>query len=138
MSDANNLAKLIEVIIKAKQELCYNRMKEMLLCDRTKGSKMRTVMPKTTFMNIDMSMIDPIMTQALRLPVLAKVRLMERLMVVLEQELTNEQAKQPLLPWNGLCADLGSAPSAEEIDAMRSEAWADFPRSDKVNYQLPC
>jgi hypothetical protein len=87
-------------------------------------------MQKTTLMNIDMSMIDPIMTQALRLPVLAKVRLMERLMVVLEQDLINEQAKQPLLSWNGLWADLGSAPSAEEIDAMRSEAWANFPRSD--------
>ena len=87
-------------------------------------------MQKTTFMNIDMSMIDPIMTQALRLPVLAKVRLMERLMVVLEQDLINEQTKQPLLLWNGLWADLGSAPSTEEIDAIHSEAWADFPRSD--------
>jgi len=78
-------------------------------------------------MNIDRSIIDPILTQALRLPVLAKVRLMERLIVLLEQDLEDTQGKQPLLPWNGLCADLGSAPSAEEIDAMRSEAWADFP-----------
>ena len=31
-----------------------------------------------------------------------------------------KQVKQPLLAWNGLCADLGTAPSAEEIDAMRN------------------
>ena len=35
-------------------------------------------------MNIDRSIIDPILTQALRLPVLAKVRLMERLMVLVD------------------------------------------------------
>jgi hypothetical protein len=30
----------------------------------------------------------------------------------------------------GLCADLGRAPSAEEIDETRRDAWATFPRDD--------
>lgn len=30
----------------------------------------------------------------------------------------------------GLCADLGSAPSAAEIDQARREMWAGFPRDD--------
>ncbi len=30
----------------------------------------------------------------------------------------------------GLCADLGKAPSAEEIDEVRREMWAKFPRDD--------
>lgn len=30
----------------------------------------------------------------------------------------------------GLCADLGPAPSAEEIDEARREMWAGFPRDD--------
>lgn len=30
----------------------------------------------------------------------------------------------------GICADLGSAPSADAIDATRREAWATFPRDD--------
>lgn len=30
----------------------------------------------------------------------------------------------------GVCADLGQAPSAEEIDAIRNEEWATFPRED--------
>jgi hypothetical protein len=30
----------------------------------------------------------------------------------------------------GLCADLGPAPSAEDIDEVRREMWANFPRED--------
>ena len=30
----------------------------------------------------------------------------------------------------GLCADLGRAPSADEIDQARKEMWAGFPRND--------
>jgi hypothetical protein len=29
-----------------------------------------------------------------------------------------------------LCADLGPAPSAEDIDEIRHEMWAGFPRED--------
>jgi hypothetical protein len=30
----------------------------------------------------------------------------------------------------GICADLGPAPSAADIDAARRDAWASFPRDD--------
>ena len=30
----------------------------------------------------------------------------------------------------GLCADLGGAPSAEDIDEARREMWPTFPRDD--------
>jgi hypothetical protein len=30
----------------------------------------------------------------------------------------------------GLCADLGPAPSAEDIDEARREMWSGFPRED--------
>jgi hypothetical protein len=30
----------------------------------------------------------------------------------------------------GLCADLGPAPSADEIDEARRDLWAGFPRDD--------
>jgi hypothetical protein len=30
----------------------------------------------------------------------------------------------------GLCADLGPAPTAEEIDEARRQLWAGFPRDD--------
>ncbi len=68
--------------------------------------------------------------QALQLPPLDKVRLVEQLMATLERELAQAQPNRPLSSWRGLCADLGPAPSAEEIDAARREAWANFPRED--------
>lgn len=37
------------------------------------------------------------------------------------------QPKKSLL---GLCADLGKAPSEEEIDSVRNEVWSSFPRED--------
>ena len=33
-------------------------------------------------------------------------------------------------PLFGLCADLGPAPSADDIDEARREMWASFPRDD--------
>lgn len=79
-------------------------------------------------MNLEMNTLNEVAVQALQLPPLDKVRLVERLMITLEQELA--QPNQPLLSWRGLCADLGSAPSAEEIDEARREAWANFPREE--------
>lgn len=37
---------------------------------------------------------------------------------------------RPLKSLWGICADLGSAPSAEEIDEVRREMWASFGRDD--------
>ena len=51
-----------------------------------------------------------------------------------ERELPAEYPKgaglRPLKSLRGLCADMGPAPSAEEIDQSRREAWANFPRED--------
>ncbi len=38
--------------------------------------------------------------------------------------------KQPRKSLLGLWADLGPAPSAEDIDEARREMWANFPRDD--------
>lgn len=64
---------------------------------------------------------------ALRLPPLDKIRLIERLVPGLDQVLmpVTPTPRRSLL---GLCEDLGPAPSAEEIDEARREAWANFPR----------
>jgi len=40
------------------------------------------------------------------------------------------QEKKPFRSLWGALADLGPAPSAEEIDEARREAWANFPRDD--------
>lgn len=66
---------------------------------------------------------------ALSLSPLERVRLVEKLVSVLEHDLS-EQTKQPRKSLYGLCADLGPAPSAEEIDQARREMWGNFPRED--------
>ena len=65
---------------------------------------------------------------ARQLPVRDKVRLIEWLAPEIERDLLRRpRALKSLL---GLCADLGPAPSAEEIDEIRHEMWATFPRED--------
>jgi hypothetical protein len=73
--------------------------------------------------------LERVLTIARQLSALDKVRLIERLAPQTEQDL---KAMRPVryMSLLGLCADLGSAPSAEEIDAARREAWAGFPRED--------
>ncbi|MEG3956519.1 hypothetical protein [Microcoleus sp. herbarium2] len=46
----------------------------------------------------------------------------------IERELVVRPAPRKSL-W-GLCADLGIAPSAADIDEARSEEWGNFPRQD--------
>ena len=58
-----------------------------------------------------------------------KARLIERIVPDIERELA-AMPPAPRKSLYGLCADLGTAPSAEEIDQARSEAWAGFPRED--------
>ena len=67
--------------------------------------------------------------RALQLPAVDKVRLIERLASGLEQDI-QAQALRPRRSLYGLCADLGLAPTAEEIDQAREEAWANFPHED--------
>jgi hypothetical protein len=58
-----------------------------------------------------------------------KARLIEWLLPHIERDL-GEIRSRPKRSLYGLCADLGPAPSAEEIDEARREAWANFPRED--------
>ncbi|NES20040.1 MAG: hypothetical protein F6K41_14190 [Symploca sp. SIO3E6] len=52
----------------------------------------------------------------------------EQLMSDMELEL--QQLKKPRQSLWGICRDLGQAPSAEDIDLMRQEAWDNFPREN--------
>ena len=58
-----------------------------------------------------------------------KVRLIQELAPDIEKELVSNQITPTKSLW-GLCADLGNAPSAEEIDEARRGEWANFPRED--------
>lgn len=74
---------------------------------------------------------DQVLSQALRLPPLQKVQLVERLMGMLEKELAIDTVKtQPRRSLYGVLMHTGPAPSAEEIDQARVEAWSHFPRED--------
>ncbi|TVR73505.1 MAG: hypothetical protein EA415_07550 [Sphaerobacteraceae bacterium] len=58
-----------------------------------------------------------------------KRRLVERV----SPEVGPDSMVEPHIPRKtakGLLADLGTAPSAEEIDEARREAWKNFPRED--------
>jgi hypothetical protein len=58
---------------------------------------------------------------------LDKVRLMEKIATSLKVNI-REEFQQPIESMYGICADLGTAPSAEDIDEVRREIWANFPR----------
>jgi len=67
---------------------------------------------------------------ASQLSLIGKIQLVEWLGAKIKQELVATQT--PKLSLYGLCADLGIAPSAEEIDKIRQEVWVDFPRNDII------
>jgi len=73
--------------------------------------------------------LDEVLAMAAQLSAVDKVRLIEGLASHIEQDL-REMRPMPVKSLLGLCADLGPAPSAEEIDAARREAWSGFPRED--------
>ncbi len=73
--------------------------------------------------------LDEALSLALQLSPRDKVRLIERVVTTLGQELDGPE-QRPTRSLLGLCADLGTAPSTEEIDQSRREAWASFPRED--------
>nr|WP_202895689.1 hypothetical protein [Iningainema tapete] len=58
-----------------------------------------------------------------------KVRLIQQIAPEIERELMDKPPTPRKSLW-GLCADLGQAPTAAEIDAARGEEWANFPRED--------
>jgi hypothetical protein len=79
-------------------------------------------MPKTTT-------LDEVLDQARKLSPLDKLRLIERVAPDLEQELEPRRQgnNRSLL---GLCKDLSPAPSEEDIEEARREAWVGFARAD--------
>jgi hypothetical protein len=81
-------------------------------------------------MKPNLTLYDEVVAKALDLSPLEKVHLVERLMVELEQDLTGVRPQEPLVNWLGLWRNYGTAPSAEEIEEMRREVWADLPRDD--------
>lgn len=64
---------------------------------------------------------------ALQLAPADRLRLIERLAASLFG-MWVARREEPSRSTYGMCADLGPAPSAEEIDEARREAWANFPR----------
>jgi hypothetical protein len=73
--------------------------------------------------------LEQVVSLARQLPPVEKIRLIERMVPEIERDMLGQRLfrRKSLL---GLCADLGPAPSAEDIDEIRREMWADFPRED--------
>ena len=71
--------------------------------------------------------LEQVVSLARRLSPLEKIRLIERIVPDIERDMRPQEPLRSLL---GLCADLGPAPSAEDIDEIRREMWADFHRED--------
>ena len=71
--------------------------------------------------------LEQVIALARQLPPLEKVRLIKRIALEIECDIRQQRPFKSLL---GLCADLGPAPSAEDIDEIRLEMWAGFPRGD--------
>ncbi|NET60780.1 MAG: hypothetical protein F6K47_32995 [Symploca sp. SIO2E6] len=72
--------------------------------------------------------LQDVMELAKQLSPTDKKRLIEQLMF--DMKLESQPVKQPRQSLWGICRDLGQAPSAEDIDSMRQEAWDNFPREN--------
>ncbi|HEY8694054.1 MAG TPA: hypothetical protein VIR57_15090 [Chloroflexota bacterium] len=71
--------------------------------------------------------LDYVVKLARQLSPVEKVRLIEQVAPDIEREL-EPKAKVPRRSQFGALKDLGPAPSFEEIEEARREAWANFPR----------
>ena len=73
--------------------------------------------------------LEQVVSLARQLPPVEKIRLIERMVPEIERDMLGQRPlkRKSLL---GLCADLGPPPSAEDIDEIRREMWAGFPRED--------
>ena len=75
--------------------------------------------------------LDQVLDLAQKLSPRDQARLVARLAPAIEEALEQPATLTvPRTPLRGRFADLGPAPSAEEIDEARREAWANFPRED--------
>lgn len=74
-----------------------------------------------------------ILPLAKQLTPLEKVRLIEEVVPDLEaslEALSARRGRVSLQSAYGICADLGPAPSSEDLDAIRQEMFKNFPRED--------
>ena len=72
---------------------------------------------------------DQVLTLAQKLPPVDQIRLLAKLAPNVEwalDQVESSTAEQQRKPLRGLVADLGPAPSAEEIDEVQHEMWASF------------
>jgi hypothetical protein len=80
-------------------------------------------------MTDDVPEFDEILERVTSMPLQTRVRFVERVQATVDRDLA-EQDDTPKQSFYGIAADLGSAPSAEDIDDVRREVWANFPRED--------
>lgn len=75
---------------------------------------------------------DQVFKLAQRLSLGDQIKLIARLGPAMEQALDKaELSVKPPRPYlYGALADLGPAPSSEDIDEIRREMWSNFPRED--------
>lgn len=73
--------------------------------------------------------LQEVLNLAKQLSPVDKVRLIQQLTPDIERELVSNKITPRKSLW-GLCADLGNAPTAAEIDEARRDEWANFPRED--------
>jgi hypothetical protein len=64
-----------------------------------------------------------------QLSLIDKVRLIERVAPEIERDLKTTQ-KMPKQSLWGICASLGTAPSAAEIDQTRHKVWSNSPKGN--------
>jgi len=69
--------------------------------------------------------LEQVISLARQLPPLEKIRLIEQMAPEIERDMLSQRPLK-LKSLLGLCTDLGPAPSAQEIDEIRREMWADF------------
>lgn len=75
--------------------------------------------------------IERILTLATNLRPNEQAQLIARLAADMKNSLEDqERTPSPRRSLRGLLADLGPAPSAEDIDEARREMWSNFPRED--------
>lgn len=74
--------------------------------------------------------VEQIRDMARPLPIADKLRLIEELARQIRGEPAPPAEKKPYRSLYGALADLGPAPSAEDIDEVRREMWANFPREE--------
>ncbi len=74
--------------------------------------------------------IEQLTTLAEKLTYTEKLRLLENIIAMLKIQGESSGAPTAKDTLYGALAHLGSAPSSEDIDEMRREAWANFPSED--------